>query len=64
MERGYEILKMGGDKNGSESCPVAGFGINGVESSSFTTRERQYIFCLRRFENRNIKFTGMLFTVF
>jgi hypothetical protein len=30
---------MGVDGTGSGSCPVAGFGISGVESSASITRE-------------------------
>jgi hypothetical protein len=46
-KRGCEVVKMGGDKNGSESSPVVGFGINGVESSGFNyQREGVSIFSI------------------
>jgi hypothetical protein len=31
------------DRTGSESCPVAGFGINCVEPSGPTTKEFVYV---------------------
>jgi hypothetical protein len=32
-------VRMGVDGTGSGSCPMAGFGISGVEPSEFSTRE-------------------------
>lgn len=32
-----------GRRNGSGSCPVAGFGLSGVETSAFATKNSQLI---------------------
>lgn len=32
-----EVVRMGRNSSGSESCPVAGFGINGIQSAGSDT---------------------------
>jgi hypothetical protein len=46
-DRDTEVKKIGGGWSGSELCPVADFGITGVEPSSSTTIE--LVSCIIRY---------------